>query len=166
MHREATPAFKARPQIDRILEKFGAFARDRDLQCANEMAEDATVAGVPVAAYSGILLNLYTNALKAVLAKEGGSKPAQVVFRGWNEPGKHTVEVLDKGIGIPPELQSRIFDPLFTTTSTISNPLGSGMGLGLSLVSEVVKHSGGKLTIVTPPADFSTCFRVQFKVAQ
>ena len=119
--------------------------------------------GIPVAAYSGVLLNLYTNAIKAVLAKEGGAQPAQVVFRGWNEGETHVVEVLDRGIGIPAELHERIFDPLFTTTSSVSNPLGSGMGLGLSLIKEVVEHSGGKVRLIDPPAGFSTCFRVQFK---
>jgi signal transduction histidine kinase len=65
---------------------------------------------------------------------------------------------------MPAEIWERIFDPLFTTTSSGNSPLGSGMGLGLSLVNEVVRHSGGKLRLVDPPAGFSTCFRVQFEV--
>ena len=164
MHRRGTSPFKAHPQVDRILETFGSFAKDRNLDCRNEVADDALVVGVPIAAYSGILLNLYTNALKAVLARQGGANPPQVVFRGWNEPGTHTVEVLDKGIGVPPALRHRIFDPLFTTTSSGNNPLGSGMGLGLSLVNDVVQHSKGKIKLVDPPAGFSTCFRVAFEV--
>jgi signal transduction histidine kinase len=164
MHRKDAGSFKARPQVDRILETFGSFARDRHLECSNEVADDARVIGPPIAAYSGVLLNLYTNALKAVLAREGGAEPPQVVFRGWNEPRMHVIEVMDKGIGIPAELRERIFDPLFTTTSSVSNPLGSGMGLGLSLVREVVNHSGGKLRLVDAPAGFATCFRAEFEV--
>ena len=86
----------------------------------------------------------------------------QVVFRAWNEGSWHTVEVLDRGVGVPPELRQRIFDPLFTTTSNVGNPLGSGMGLGLSLVREVMGHIGGKISLVDAPSDFSTCFRVDF----
>ena len=166
MHRQVSTPFKARAQVDLILKRFGSFARDRGLECGNEVSKDAIVTGIPVAAYSGVLLNLYTNAIKAVLAKEGGAEPPQVVFRGWNEGNTHVVEVLDRGIGVPPELRERIFDPLFTTTSSVSNPLGSGMGLGLSLVKEVVEHSGGKLRMIDPPARFSTCFRIQFRGAR
>ncbi len=162
MQRHVPVAFKARAQVDRVLKTFGAFTRKRHIECSNELDDDVVVAGVPVAAYSGVLLNLYSNAIKAVLAREGGADPAQVAFRGWNEAGGHTIEVLDKGVGIPPELRERVFDPLFTTTSNVNNPLGSGMGLGLSLVKEVVEHVGGKLRLVDAPAGFSTCFRVRF----
>lgn len=163
MHREHSAPFKAQAQVRRILEKFGTFAQDRAIECRNEVSAKAEVSGIPVAAYSGVVLNLYTNALKAVLAREGGADAPQIVVRGWNEPGHHVIEVLDKGNGIPVELRQRIFDPLFTTTSNTNNPLGSGMGLGLSLVKEVVTNFGGKIRLVDAPAGFSTCFHVEFK---
>ncbi len=40
-----------------------------------------------------------------------------IVIRAWNERGAHYVEVSDNGVGIPPELKKRIWDPLYTTTS-------------------------------------------------
>jgi signal transduction histidine kinase len=162
MQRVGGGPFSARSQVQRILDKFGSFAEERHLNASNEVAEDARVVGVPVAAYSGIVLNLYTNALKAVLAREGGAKAPQIAIRGWNENDRHVIEVCDKGVGVPPELRERIFDPLFTTTSNVNNPLGSGMGLGLSIVKEVVHHSNGRIMLADPPAGFSTCFRVAF----
>ena len=164
MHRQHTEPFSAKAQVDRILETFGSFTDARVVQSQNEIAADVRVLGVPVATYSGVVLNLYTNAIKAVLAREHDSEPPQIVIRGWNETGCHIVEVADKGVGIPPSLLQRVFDPLFTTTSSLNNPLGSGMGLGLSLIKEVMAQIGGKVRIVDAPATFSTCFRVEFQV--
>jgi signal transduction histidine kinase len=156
-------AFKAAPQVKRIIDKFGSFAEGRGISVRSEIGRDIEVPAMHVTVYSGILLNLYTNALKAIVAaKSQGEKPA-VVFRGWNEPKAHVIEVLDTGIGIPPNMRSRIWDPLFTTTSRLNNPLGSGMGLGLSLVKQLVIQIGGKIEIVDAPAGFSTCFRVEFR---
>ena len=162
MHRGDAKPFKAAPQVRRIIERFGEFASDRGIIVANELASDLYAPAVPISVYSGVLLNLYTNALKSVLAVKQLSKPPHVTFRGWNEGGRHIIEVLDRGVGVPEELRRRVFDPLFTTTSNIKNPLGSGMGLGLSLVKEVMTHMGGKISIVNAPKPYSTCFKVEF----
>ena len=162
VHRDQAKPFKAAAQIRLIIDRFGGFARDRGLAIKNEVGADLIVHGIPVPVYSGVLLNLYTNALKSVLATSRKVAPPHVVFRAWNEDAKHIVEVLDRGVGIPPELKQRVFDPLFTTTSNEGNPLGSGMGLGLSLVREVMNHISGNISLVDPPNDFSTCFRVEF----
>jgi signal transduction histidine kinase len=118
---------------------------------------------LPPAVYSGVLLNLFTNALKAVLAVSASVKSPEVAIRAWNERGSHFLEVSDNGIGIPPELRKRIWDPLYTTTSDTGNPLGSGMGLGLTLTKQAVEDTGGKIMLADdPPPGFSTCFRVVY----
>lgn len=162
LHQERQAPFKSSAQVKRIVERFGSFAADRNIKVANEVPNTVETPAMSVAMYSGILLNLYTNALKAVLAAEHRAEPPHIVFRGWNEPRRHIIEVLDKGIGIPAELQKRVFDPLFTTTSNLNNPLGSGMGLGLSLIRELVRQIGGSVRVVKAPRGFSTCFRVEF----
>ena len=62
----------------------------------------------------------------------------------------------------PPDLRKRVWDPLFTTTSRLNNPLGSGMGLGLNLVKQLVEQMKGRALVVDAPEGFSTCVRVQF----
>lgn len=58
-------------------------------------------------------------------------------------PGKYArVGVTDTGTGIPPEILHRILEPFFTT-----KPLGTGSGLGLSMVYGFVHQSEGWLTI-------------------
>lgn len=161
LHRQRDTPFKSAAQVRRIIERFKDFAEARGIKVVNEIDGGLETPAVSVTMYSGVLLNLYTNALKAVLAAQHRADAPHIVFKGWNERKKHIVEVLDKGIGIPEDLQKRVFDPLFTTTSNLNNPLGSGMGLGLSLIREVVRHSGGTVRIVKPPRGFSTCFRVE-----
>ncbi len=49
------------------------------------------------------------------------------------------VRIRDNGIGIPPEIQEKIFQPFYTT-----KPTGEGTGLGLSLTYEIIvdQHRG------------------------
>lgn len=150
-------------QVRLVLNRFKSFAHDRGIKLSSEIPDGVMTPPLPVTAYSGVLLNLFTNALKAVTAAKASVSKPHICFRAWNEKGKHIVEILDNGIGIPPEMRKRIWDPLYTTTSDIGNPLGSGMGLGLTLIKQVIEELGGSISIVPdPPAGFTTCFRVIF----
>ena len=66
-------------------------------------------------------------------------------------------------IGIPDYLRARVWDPLYTTTNdgAEENPLGSGLGLGLSVVRDVVRKLHGTIRLLdAPPPGYSTAFRV------
>ncbi|HYV35186.1 MAG TPA: sensor histidine kinase [Gemmataceae bacterium] len=159
-------SFSVTGQIRHLMNRFQPFANERGIKVTCEVARDAASPAVPLTAYSGILLNLYTNALKALIAVEASVKDPRVVFHAWNEDSKHIVEVLDNGVGIPPELRKRIWDPLYTTTARPGNPLGSGMGLGLTLVKQVVTEIGGTISLMSgAPKGFTTCFRVVYPMA-
>ena len=166
VHNKKETSFDSASQIKRVIRLFGTFADERGIHVENEVNKGLPTPALPIAVYSGIILNLYTNAIKAVLAAPSLQGKPSVVFRGWNEPSKHIVEVLDTGIGVPPNLRERIFDPLFTTTSAMNNPLGSGMGLGLSLVRKLMRDLGGNVKLVEPPNGFTTCFKLEFPLVQ
>jgi len=59
--------------------------------------------------------------------------------RAFADGDQIVVEIEDNAVGIPPEIQDRIFDSFFTT-----KPPGSGTGLGLDISFGIVvnKHLG------------------------
>jgi signal transduction histidine kinase len=162
---DLTVSMSAAGQIRHVLSRFESFASDHDIQVEWEAKSETKTPLLAPAVYSGVILNLYTNALKALLSVTSSIREPRVLIRAWNEGRKHFLEVSDNGIGIPPELRKRVWDPLFTTTSDTGNPLGSGMGLGLSLVRQVVEANGGKIAVADdPPPGFNTTFRAVFSM--
>lgn len=100
--------------------------------------------GIPMTSYpdlmTQVLLNLLGNAqVHAFDGAEGG----QISLSARARADHVEIRVSDNGIGIAPELESRIFDPMFTTR------LGrGGMGLGLSVVHNIVtRQMGGKVQL-------------------
>ena len=65
------------------------------------------------------------------------------------------VEIADTGIGMPPDVQARAFDPFYTT----KEKMAKGTGLGLDISRRIVEHHGGRITIESEPGD--TVFKVR-----
>lgn len=101
------------------------------------------------------LLNLALNARDAMpaggtldfearnvrLGLDGHHDPTDLV------PGDYVViSVADNGAGMSPAVRARALDPLFTT-----KPPGEGCGLGLPMVDNFVRGSGGRLAIDSAP---------------
>jgi signal transduction histidine kinase len=87
--------------------------------------------------------NLISNAVK--YTPEGGRVEISVVPYFLKEGGGIVeISVRDTGIGIVPEDQERIFEPFYRGMNVSSE---AGMGLGLSLVKEVVDLHGGKILV-------------------
>lgn len=153
--------FTVEPQINFVLETLNSVTLKHDIDVDVHVENDLQGPSIPLSAYSGILLNLLTNAFKALIPKIGG-EPRKVRIIASSNGRKHKLVVADNGIGIPKRLQKRIWEPLFTTTSPDMNPMGSGMGLGLAIVKRVVTQVGGKIQLSeAAPPGYVTAFEVE-----
>jgi two-component system, cell cycle sensor histidine kinase and response regulator CckA len=99
-----------------------------------------------------VFQNLVLNAREAIPA--GGVITAQaenVVLKSGGVPplpsGEYVrVSIIDSGSGIPKEIQSKIFDPYF---STKQRGVQKGMGLGLTICHAIIKRHGGAITVTS-----------------
>ncbi|MDQ8048084.1 sensor histidine kinase [Luteibacter sp.] len=159
--------FKSKAQVSFALSSLLSIAEAH--QVTVEVDIDSKLPGpfMPVAAYNGIVVNLVSNAFKAMVGKVPGAA-RKVRIYATNDASRHTLVVADTGIGIPEYLRSRIWDPLFTTTDNDEdNPLGTGLGLGLSVVRRVVSEMKGRVELMNPPpTGFETAFRVSLPLAR
>ncbi len=93
---------------------------------------------------SQVFMNLISNAIDAIEAKPLPGTGDFIRIRTGVAEINHnryvTIEIEDTGEGIPEDLLKKIFDPFFTT-----KPVGKGLGLGLSISTNIIKEHGGQL---------------------
>jgi len=106
----------------------------------------------PITVYGDELSQVWTNLISnAAQAIEG---KGTITIETINLGNRVAVKIRDTGKGIPPELMNRIFDPFFTTKKK-----GEGSGLGLGIVSRIVRdRHGGDIEVTSEPGN--TCFTV------
>lgn len=119
-----------------------------------------------ICAYGPQLNQVWTNLIDNAIDATGGKGQIWIrtSFEGDAASGNPSrdnaaahvlVEIADDGEGIPPEIQSRIFDQFFTTKE-----VGKGTGLGLDIVRRIIvgQHKGD-ITFDSKPGD--TRFQVR-----
>jgi signal transduction histidine kinase len=79
-----------------------------------------------------ILTNLITNAVQA-MQEEG-----KLIIQAAKKQDVIVITVEDTGVGIPEEVKTKMFTPLFTTKS-------KGQGLGLAVVKRLVEALKGTI---------------------
>ena len=127
---------------------------------------------LPVMADAGqleqVLVNLAVNARDAM--EHGGKLTIESSMENINDDtdrqnssvptGNYVViKVADTGSGMSQKIQHQIFKPFFST-----KPEGAGTGLGLAVVSSIVKHHQGFINLESYPA-LGTTFSIYLPVA-
>jgi len=118
-----------------------------------EYAEDLP----EIQAHGSELNQVWTNIIdNAIDAMDGAGN---LVVRARREDPWVVVEIQDDGPGIPEEIQSRIFDPFFTSKGP-----GEGTGLGLNISRNlVVQKHRGEIEVHSEPG--KTCFVVRLPIS-
>ena len=123
------------PMIDEIFADLAPLAEKNNIT----LERDGTMTGSDTLIYR-LLFNLTENAIK--YNRPGGSVRLSVT----PEPEKLLIRVADTGRGIPEHFQRSVFQPFFRVDKSRSRENG-GVGLGLSLVWEIVKLHGGTVCV-------------------
>jgi PAS domain S-box-containing protein len=116
-----------------------------DILLVVELQPDAWPVTIDPGHLGQVLLNLSVNARDAM--PRGGS----LVVRTANVEREMCLSVTDTGIGMPPEIVARVFEPFFT-----SKPVGQGTGLGLAVVHGIVEQNGGRIEVDSAPGAGTT----------
>jgi two-component system cell cycle sensor histidine kinase/response regulator CckA len=116
--------------------------------------------------FEQVLLHLAVNARDAmphggrlrIEAKQVFRKHERESVNGKGEPWSQVlIEVSDTGSGMSPETQSHMFEPFFSTKEM-------NMGLGLTAVYGIIKHSAGQVDVMSQPGK-GTVVRVTLPLA-
>jgi len=102
------------------------------------VAPEALAARIDAAKVSQIVLNLVRNAVEAVTAN------GHVTVELTSTHDDFTVTVQDDGVGIPLEVQARIYEPFFSTKE-------GGTGLGMSIAHSLVDLHDGSIRFDSTP---------------
>lgn len=103
---------------------------------------------------SQILLNLLSNAQFA----SAQSPQKWIQLKGSLRGANLEIKVIDSGLGLSKEVQSRLMEPFFTTKA-----VGEGTGLGLSISKGLAESNGGRLYY--DPNSPHTCFVLECLLA-
>ncbi len=150
---EARERFDARAVVQEALTLVAHAARAaRASVTLDAPADPIELVGVP-SRLNQIVTNLVANAIDAVGEKQGGRVDVRLSRTG----GEVRLEVADDGVGIPAAVQSRVFEPLFTT-----KPSGKGTGLGLAIVADIIQRDFGGFVDVSSTEGQGTVFTARF----
>ncbi|MEO5713854.1 MAG: HAMP domain-containing sensor histidine kinase, partial [Luteolibacter sp.] len=155
--------------VSRVAEEFEKGVRD--LAARSQVQLTTTVPPIeplytqPMhsAEVASLLLNFYSNSLKAIKATTGERR---MHVETTSEEDYVVIRFSDTGEGIPEENREKIFDLFFTTRSAAPASASTleentGTGLGLWIVHQIVTRAKGSVEVVEPPEGFSTCIEVR-----
>jgi PAS domain S-box-containing protein len=123
-----------------------SFTMDIDPECGRPLLIEIL--------FQRVIANLLTNALR--FTPPGGV----IAFSVALQEHRLVIEVADTGIGIPEDEQQKVFEAFYRSSNVDAR---SGLGLGLSIVSEAVHLMNGTIT-VTSTVGVGSTFRVELPV--
>jgi len=147
--------------IRATVDSFADLAGERGIELCYETEVEQLPAMFDRDKVERILFNLLSNAFK--FTPTGGSVGVRLAVLERDEKGALLeIRVSDTGIGIPAELQGRIFESFFQGDSP-GHIRNQGTGIGLAITREFVEMHGGTIKVESVP-DEGSCFTVLLPV--
>jgi histidine kinase len=154
----------AKIQLNEVLERaFEIFSQQlklRGIEVVWDIEKELPLIMADPSRLEQVFINLLLNARDAIEERWGSreiEKAAKRIILKTRSDQQHVVcEVCDTGVGVPPELADKIFEPFFT-----SKEVGKGTGLGLSISYGIIQDCGGNIR-VRPNKTAGACFVLNF----
>jgi signal transduction histidine kinase len=141
-----------------VVEVAQSLARDKSIALSLDATGQLRVWG-DYARLQQVLLNVVDNAMKFTPA--GGSVKLRVARDG----SRAVIEVTDNGAGVPADFLPHMFERFRQGDSGMTRRQG-GLGLGLSIVREIMALHGGTVNAHSAGPDKGTTIRLEFAVAE
>jgi two-component system nitrogen regulation sensor histidine kinase NtrY len=140
------PAFEVRNLSESIREAvFLIEVAHPDIAFSVDVPAEPLIGRFDARLMAQVLTNVVKNATEAIGAvppEQRGESRISVSARA--EDSQIVVDVVDTGIGLPPENRQRLLEPYFTTRE-------KGTGLGLAIVTKIVEDHGGRIELLDSP---------------
>jgi len=129
--------------LNRVLTNVSEHWKGKPVQIERDYASDLPLVPLDESLCEQAFINLVQNAHEA-MEERGGTLHVEVARAIQNDSEGVLVRLTDNGPGIPDALREEIFNPFVTTKKT-------GVGLGLSIVSQIVDGHHGTIRVEKGP---------------
>jgi signal transduction histidine kinase len=138
--------------VTKAMEELVHFIADKGVSVEVSVDEDISTFWGVAEQFERVLVNLLENAIKFTMNDNG-----KVAIDVYEEGGKIIFKVKDCGVGIPEELQPRVFDRFFRGQQAGVEHV-TGSGLGLNLVKTIVENHDGKIWLESEEDEGTTFY--------
>jgi nitrogen fixation/metabolism regulation signal transduction histidine kinase len=139
------------PLIERVIE-----VSHSELEC--EITLVSRLKNVEILADKDQILRVFNNLIKNAQQAIPNEIPGKISIDVCEKENSFVIQIMDNGVGIPVDQQSKIFVPYFTTKST-------GTGLGLAMVRQIIENHNGTIDFSTSE-DKGTTFTITLPKAK
>ena len=144
--------------IGHAFDSVAALVREREQELAVSLPPGPMMVDGDATRLEQVVVNLLTNAAK--YTEKGG----RISLAAAAEGGDFVVRVRDTGEGIAADMLPRLFD-MFTQVETSTQRSRGGLGIGLSLVKDLVELHGGNVTATSEGVGKGSEFVVRLPAA-
>ena len=134
--------------IEAMTALAGAQASRNAVSIMTEFAADLSSVTADKIQLQQVLANLTMNAIEAMSGAMSHQRELTIRLNA-EEMGQVLVSFEGSGIGIPPEVMARLFEPFFTTQA-------QGIGMGLAISRSIIEAHGGRLWAESTPIQGAT----------
>ena len=145
MQLELTPV-NVKRSVESVIQMLGSKYAEKQISFALHISPELSVRAEANSFENTVLANILSNAVKF-------SQPSSTIEISASEEGDIVrIQIRDHGVGIPADLQEKLFD-VSAQTSRPGTAGETGTGFGMPLVKSFVRYFGGEIHIASKTAD-------------